>query len=395
MTKQELHIVLKLNLIFSLRMLGIFMILPVLTIFATSLQAANNYLIGIAIGIYGLMQIIFQLPFGIISDKIGHKYIIIIGLIIFVIGGEIAALTNNIWGLIIGRALQGTGAISSSLITLLLHSVQKQNRIQAMAIMGINFGITFASSIILGPIITNIFGFQGLLQSIVLLGMIAVILTCFITSTPTMIHNHYDNKNYINLSTILNDLKKILINKQLMKLNISIFCLHTILMYNFIVLPKIMIHLKFTSNMHWKIYGIIMIISACIVLPCLFCFKTKYFAQQTLIICTNILLLSELIMLITNMHYRWIFLLGMQLFFITFNLMETILPYLVSNESSQKYKSTTISIYSIGQFLGIGFGGITGGFLLEIQGIPIVLFSALIISILLIIMSNTLKITSS
>lgn len=383
--KKELHTILGLSLIFSLRISGIFMILPVLTIYAASLQAANEYLIGVAIGIYGLMQIIFQLPLGIMSDKIGHKYIIIIGLIIFTIGSEITALTNNIWGFIIGRALQGSGAISSSIIALLLNSVQEQHRTKAMAMMGISFGITFAISIILGPIITNIFGFYGLLQSTTLLGLLAILSACIITSTPT--YNHFNN---INLLIIYNDLKKILTNKKLMQLNIGVFCLHTILILNFIILPTVMINLKFMPNTHWKIYSIIITISACIVLPCLFYSKIKYCMQKILIICTNILFLSELIMLI-NIHHRWIFLFGTQLFFIAFNLIETILPSLISKTSPQKYRGTTISIYSMGQFAGVGFGGIIGGFLLKIQGIWAVLFCALIISMIFIIISNTFQ----
>lgn len=389
-TKTELHTILGLSLIFSLRISGIFMILPVLTIFASSLQAANEHLIGIAIGIYGLMQIIFQLPFGIISDKIGYKYIIIIGLIIFTIGSAIAASTNNIWGLIFGRALQGSGAISSSIIALLLNSVREQYRTRAMAIMGMSFGITFAISIISGPIITNIFGFHGLLHSITLLGLLAIILTCIvIKSTPA--HNYTINKkNNTSLLNIINDLKKILINKQLMKLNIGIFCLHTILMLNFIILPKAMINLQFMPDAHWKIYGIIITISACIVIPFLFYSKIKNFMKQILIICTNILFLSELIMLM-NTQNRWIFLFGTQLFFIAFNLIEIILPTLISQTSSNEYRSTTISIYSIGQFAGVGFGGTIGGFLFEIQGIWTVLSFALVMSIIFIIAINTFQ----
>lgn len=392
MTKKELRIILGLSLIFALRMSGIFMILPVLTIYSSSLQAANEHLIGIAIGIYGVMQIIFQLPFGIMSDKIGHKYIIIIGLIMFTIGSEIAAFTNNIWGLIIGRALQGSGAISSSIIAFLLNTIQEQHRTQAMAIMGISFGITFAISIILGPMITNIFGLSGLLQSIALLGLLAIILTCVIMSTP--IYNYNNNKNNTNLLVIYNDLKKIITNKQLMKLNIGVFFLHTILILNFFIFPKAMINLKFASDTHWKIYSIIIIISACTIMPYLFYFTTKYFMKHILIICTNILFISEFIMLI-NIQHQWMFLFGMQLFFIAFNLIETILPSLISQVSSKKYRGTTISIYSIGQFAGVGFGGIIGGFLFETEGIWTVLYFALIISIIFIIVSSTLKNTQT
>ncbi|URJ32649.1 MFS transporter [Blochmannia endosymbiont of Camponotus sp.] len=385
MTKKELYITLGLSMIFALRMAGVFMILPVLTIHALSLQGANGSLLGIAIGIYGLMQIIFQLPFGLMSDKIGHKSVIIGGLMLFIFGSEIAATTNNIWGLIIGRALQGSGAIGSSLIALLLNSVQEQHRIKAMASVGMSVGIAFAASMIFGPIITDKFGLSGLFHSITILIILAIILICII-KLPI---SSYPVKNDENLFIILNNIKQILTHSQLIKLNGSIFFTHTILMLNFIVLPKTMINLGFPLSIHWKIYSITMIISAIVVLTCIFYFEGKNCTKKILITCVNVLFVSELIMSM-NTLYSKIFLFGMQLFFIAFSLIETILPALINKEAQKKYKGTTISIYSIGQFLGIGFGGILGGFLLEMKGIWLVFFFSLIISLLYVIVINTL-----
>lgn len=385
MTKKEFYIILGLSTIFALRMAGVFMILPVLTVHAVSLQGANGSLLGVAIGVYGLMQIIFQLPFGLISDKIGRKSVIIVGLVLFIFGSEIAATTNNIWGLIIGRALQGSGAIGSSLIALLLDSVQEQHRIKAMASLGMSVGIAFAASMVFGPIITNRFGLNGLFHSITILIILAIVLICIIkppiSSCPV--------KNDENLFIMFSKIKHILTHSQLMKLNVSIFFTHTILMLNFIVLPKTMINLGFPLSIHWKIYSITMIISAIVVLTCIFYFEGKNCTKKILIACMNILFLSELIMSM-NTLYSKMFLFGMQLFFIAFSLIETILPALINKEAQKKYKVTTISIYSIGQFLGIGFGGILGGFLLEMKGVWLVLFFSLIISLLCVIVINTL-----
>ncbi|URJ30969.1 MFS transporter [Blochmannia endosymbiont of Camponotus sp.] len=386
MTNQELHTILGLGIIFALRMSGVFMVLPVLTIHVPALTGANGHLMGVAIGIYGLMQIIFQLPFGLMSDKIGRKPVIIGGLVLFALGSEIAAATNNIWGLIIGRALQGSGAISSSLMALLLETVQEQHHIKAMASVGISFGITFATSMIFGPIIADIFGLHGLFHIVTILAILAIIFT-YIVITPI---SFYPIKNNENLFVMFNEIKKIFAHSQLIKLNFSIFCVHTILILNFIALPKAIINLGFPLGAHWKIYSIIMIMSALTVLACVICFEGKNYTGKALIVCMNILFLSELIMLTSMCHYR-MFLFGMQLFFVAFNLIEAILPTLISKESPKKYKGTTISIYSVGQFLGVGFGGILGGFLLEIKGIWLVLFSALIISTLCIIMSYMLR----
>ncbi|URJ26533.1 MFS transporter [Blochmannia endosymbiont of Camponotus modoc] len=385
MTKKEFYIILGLSTIFALRMAGVFMILPVLTIHAVSLQGANGSSLGVAIGVYGLMQIIFQLPFGLMSDKIGRKSVIIGGLVLFIFGSEIAATTNNIWGLIIGRALQGSGAIGSSLIALLLDSVQEQHRIKAMASVGMSIGIAFAASMVFGPIITNRFGLNGLFHSIAILIIVAIVLICII-KPPISSH---PVKNDENLFIMFSKIKHILTHSQLMKLNVSIFFTHTILMLNFIVLPKTMINLGFPLSIHWKIYSIIMIISAIVVLTCIFYFEGKNCTKKILIACMNILFLSELIMSM-NTLYSKMFLFGMQLFFIAFSLIETILPALINKEAQKKYKVTTISIYSIGQFLGIGFGGILGGFLLEMKGVWLVLFFSLIISLLCVIVINTL-----
>ncbi|MEX9624795.1 MFS transporter, partial [Proteus mirabilis] len=166
-----------LGAVFSLRMLGMFMVLPVLTTYGLQLQHATESLIGLAIGIYGLTQAIFQIPFGFFSDKFGRKSMIVFGLIIFIVGSLIAALSDSIYGIIIGRALQGAGAISAAVMALLSDLTREQNRTKAMAFIGISFGITFALALVLGPILTHIFGLQGLFWGIALLAFGGIMIT--------------------------------------------------------------------------------------------------------------------------------------------------------------------------------------------------------------------------
>lgn len=384
-TKQELQSIFTLSIIFSLRMLGIFMILPILTIYAISLVGSNEHLIGIAIGIYGIMQIIFQLPYGLLSDKIGRKSIIIIGLMISGIGSEIAAITNEIWGLIIGRALQGSGAIGSVLIALLLDSVREQYRAQSIATIGISFGITFTISIILGPFLANKLGLSGLFHVITILTGLAIILV--LCAVPKISCSNINK--HTNLMNILYDIKSIITHIKLLKCNLHIFCLHTVLILNFIVWPKVITNLGYNKNMHCQIYAIIMLISILIMILCLFFFNTKNYRKKMLNISTNILFLSELIMFIIGDNH-WLFLIGIQCFFIAFNLIESILPSLISIESPAQYKGTTISIYSIAQFFGVGLGGILGGYLLETQGTKSVFLCALILILFNMIVNNTL-----
>lgn len=381
-TKQELRSILVLSIIFALRMAGIFMILPTLTIYALSLQESNEYLIGIAIGIYGIMQIILQLPFGLMSDKIGRKPVIITGLIISAIGTEVAALTDGIWGLIFGRALQGSGAIGSVLVTLLLDSVREQYRTQSMAAVGISFGITFVISIILGPVIATKFGLNGLFQVITMITILSIILVIF--EVPNVVGS---KKNNNNLDSIVKEIRLIITHTKLLKLNFSIFCLHSILILNFVAWPTVITALGYDYDTHYKIYAIIVLLSILIALPGIFLSKIKNYKNKILNISINILFLSELIMLLINSKH-WLFLLGMQLFFVVFNLIESILPSIITQESPKEYKGVTISIYSIGQFFGVGLGGILGGYFLNIQGTWLVLLCASIISLINIIIKN-------
>ncbi|CAD83311.1 MFS family transporter [Candidatus Blochmanniella floridana] len=378
-------LILTLNIIFILRMSGIFMALPILPVYAKSLQGSCEYLIGISIGIYGITQIIFQLPFGLISDKIGRKPIVIIGLIISVIGNELIAIAHEIWSLIIGRALQGLSAIGSVLIALLLESIQEKHHMQAMAIVGISFGITFIGSIIAGPFIANKFGFHGLFHIITIITILTILLVHF--TIPTT-HSCID-KN-INLFKIFNDIKLIITHSELLKLNFHIFCLHTVLILNFLIWPKIITNLGYLYNVHYKIYAAVILTSIFISFPCIFLSHIKKHRKKMLIIAVNILFLSELIMFIT-IHNFWLFLFSMQLFFVSFNLIESILPYLINKTSPTQYKGTSISIYSIGQFLGVGLGGIVGGFLLEIQDIWLVFLFILLLTAINILINTKLQ----
>lgn len=155
MTPGERRATWGLGTVFSLRMLGMFMVLPVLTTYGMALQGASEALIGIAIGIYGLTQAVFQIPFGLLSDRIGRKPLIVGGLAVFAAGSVIAALSDSIWGIILGRALQGSGAIAAAVMALLSDLTREQNRTKAMAFIGVSFGITFAIAMVLGPIITH------------------------------------------------------------------------------------------------------------------------------------------------------------------------------------------------------------------------------------------------
>ncbi len=384
MTSAELRSTWGLGSVFSLRMLGMFMVLPILTSYGMHLQGANEFLVGVAIGIYGLSQALFQIPFGLMSDKIGRKPLIVIGLIIFIIGSIVAALSDSIWGIIIGRALQGAGAISAAVMALLSDLTREQNRTKAMAFLGISFGLTFAIALVLGPIITHLIGLNGLFWGIALLAVGAIALTIFVVpNTNTHILNRES-------AFVKGNLKTVLAQPQLLKLNIGILCLHTLLMSSFVALPLIMTKAGFLAQDHWKAYLVTMLISFVTVLPFIIYAEKYRKMKQVFLFCIVLLAVAEITLWFSGSQL-WVIILGLQLFFIGFNIMEAILPSLISKEAPAGYKGTAMGVYSTSQFLGVALGGIVGGWLYNFEGADTVFIGGLILTILWFVVSLTMK----
>ncbi|QOI11186.1 MFS transporter [Blochmannia endosymbiont of Colobopsis nipponica] len=376
----EIKSILGLSLIFSLRIFGIFIILPTLSTFGMMLNGANEFLIGLAIGIYGVTQAIFQIPWGIASDKIGRKPIIISNLIIFSVGSIIAAATNNIWNVIIGRAIQGIGGVSSPVMALLCDLTQKQNRTKAMSFLGAIIGIVFAISLILGPYLAHKIGINGLFWIVTIIALLNILFTLFFIC-------HLEKNCGVNTNSYIvtkNSIKKILYNKELIKINVNAFFLHTILILNFISLPIQIISMGILNKNQWKIYLIIMIISFMVVIPFLLHIEKKQHTQKNIyiLLLITIIFFSEILLLNTTTQiYKLLF--GMQLFFIGFSIMEAILPSMLSKISPCGYQGTSMGIYSTIQFLGMACGSLSGGYLLvTLQNNQLIFLAGSILSIL-------------
>lgn len=372
-----------------LRMIGMFMIMPILNIYSLSLDHSNKVLVGIAIGIYGLFQAVFQIPFGFISDYIGRKPVIIIGLLFLLCGSLVTTYSISIWGLIIGRAIQGSGAVTSTSMALLSDIMDEKKRAQAMGIIGIVFSVSFAIAMIASPIVVNIFGAKFIFSLTSFLSIVGIIVTLLILPN-VKINNKKINflENYL---TLKHKVKKIIFNKQISKINFCVLFLHILLMFNFVVLPSSFEMCGYLSGVHWKIYFFTITIAFTIMSIVLK--KTNILQNKTillLIICVFLIFLSESIFLMGYYTKNiFLFILGLQLFLFGFTFIEVILPFLVSRKYL-KNKGTAMGVYSSVQFLGIAIGGSCGGWLHQINT-SILFIIGMVISAIWLLISFSIK----
>ncbi|ACY59686.1 inner membrane transport protein yajR [Yersinia pestis PY-13] len=365
-------------------MLGMFMVLPVLTTYGMALSGASEALIGIAIGIYGLSQAIFQIPFGLLSDRIGRKPMIIGGLLVFALGSIIAALSDSIWGIILGRALQGSGAIAAAVMALLSDLTREQNRTKAMAFIGVSFGVTFAMAMVLGPIVTHAFGLQALFWGIAILALLGIVIT--LTVVPSA-NSHVLNRES---SMVKGSVSKVLHNSRLLKLNFGIMCLHILLMSSFVALPQMMANAGLAPAQHWVVYLVTMLVSFAAVVPFIIYAEMKRRMKQVFMGCVAVLFIAEVVLWFAGQDL-WIIIAGVQLFFIAFNVMEAILPSLISKESPAGYKGTAMGIYSTSQFIGVAIGGSLGGWIFGLEGADMVFAAGAIIALVWFAVSVTMQ----
>ncbi|WP_273868902.1 MFS transporter [Serratia odorifera] len=384
MTPLERRATWGLGTVFSLRMLGMFMVLPVLTTYGMALNGASEALIGIAIGIYGLAQAIFQIPFGLVSDRIGRKPLIVGGLLIFALGSAIAAVSDSIWGIIIGRALQGSGAIAAAVMALLSDLTREQNRTKAMAFIGISFGITFAIAMVLGPIVTHSLGLHALFWMIAALALAGIVITLAVVPSAD---SHILNRES---GIVRGNFSKVLSNSRLLKLNFGIMCLHILLMSSFVALPLAMEKAGLAASQHWMVYLVTMLVSFAAVVPFIIYAEMKRRMKQVFMGCVAVLFCAEVLLWFSGQHL-WGIIAGVQLFFMAFNVMEAILPSLISKESPAGYKGTAMGVYSTSQFIGVAIGGSLGGWLYGLQGAGAVFIAGAVIAAVWFVVSSTMK----
>ena len=355
-----------LALVFAFRMLGMFMVLPVLATYGMDLAGATPALIGLAIGAYGLTQAIFQIPFGVISDRIGRRPVIYLGLIVFALGSVLAANSDSIWGVIAGRILQGAGAISAAVMALLSDLTREQHRTKAMAMIGMTIGLSFAVAMVVGPLLTRAFGLSGLFLATGAMALLGIVIVMFMVprSTGTLQHRESGVARQALLPTLR--------HPDLLRLDLGIFVLHAMLMSSFIALPLALVEKAgLPKEQHWWVYLTALLISFFAMIPFIIYGEKKRKMKRVLLGAVATLMLTELFFWQFGDSLRAL-VIGTVVFFTAFNLLEASLPSLISKVSPAGGKGTAMGVYSTSQFLGSALGGILGGWLFQHGGLSVV-----------------------
>ena len=340
--------------VFSLRMFGLFVILPVLAVYTAHLPGGNNAtMIGVALGIYGLTQAAFQIPFGRLSDFWGRKKTIYLGLGVFIVGSLIAATSDSILQLCIGRAVQGAGAVSAAAMALTSDLTRDSVRTKSMALIGVTIGVTFILSIAIGPLLESLIGVSGIFLLTAMLSCVAVLVVKFYVPDCAPDQNAQDEKP-APVAAVLRDLN-------LLRLDFGIFSLHGILMAMFVVIPFALLE-HADSVKAWQFYLTVMIASIFIMVPLIVISERTRFRKQ--VFCSSILLIAASQIFLSFFEIGVIGLgVTMILFFGAFNLLEASLPSWVSRVADRKSKGTALGVYSTSQFLGTFIGGVAGGWI--------------------------------
>ena len=365
--------------IYSLRMLGIFLILPIFVIYASELSGRpTEFQIGLAFGIYGLTQAILQIPFGITSDRLGRKPVIYFGLLLFIIGSFIAGISEQIEGVIIGRAIQGSGAISAVLTAFLSDLTSDKSRTKGMAIVGASIGLTFALSLVISPILNKLIGVPGIFLLMAILAFIALGVVRFFIDEPL-------GKEQIKPENTSN-IKAILKNFNLNRLNFGIFTLHASQISMFMAIPFYLINQgEISLDQHWFIYLAVLVISFIFIVPMIILSEKKNKARESFIFSIVLLFITQFLFIF---FANGIFGITMALifYFIGFNYLEASLPSLVSKLAPIERRGLALGVYNTCQSLGIFVGGSFGGLIANFYGYQgTFLFCSLLIMIWLIL----------
>ncbi|KFZ38934.1 MFS transporter [Shewanella mangrovi] len=357
----EKRVAFSLASVFGLRMMGLFMIMPVFALYGQHLQGFSPLWVGIAIGAYGLTQALLQIPMGILSDKIGRKPVILAGLLVFAAGSVVAAMSDTIYGVVAGRALQGMGAIAAAVLALAADLTRDEQRTKVMAIIGMCIGGSFALALLAGPVVTQYLGLSGLFGLTAVLALVGMVIMYLLVPNPV---GHAPSGD---TTADAGKLLKMLKDPQLFRLDAGIFLLHLTLTAVFVALPLDLVDAGLVKEHHWMLYFPAFVLSFMLMVPMIIIGVKRQNTKQMFQIALVIMVVALSIMALFA-HSLVALCVAIIAFFTAFNYLEASLPSLISKFCPIGAKGSAMGVYSTSQFLGAFCGGVLGGSAYQMVG---------------------------
>jgi MFS family permease len=357
MTRAEVRAGASLAAIFGLRMFGLFLILPVFAVHASHLSGGDNLtLVGIALGAYGLTQAVLQIPYGMASDRWGRKPLIVAGLAIFAAGSFLAASAHDIWTAIAGRSLQGAGAISAVVVALAADLTREGHRTKVMAMIGATIGLAFALSLVAAPILYRGVGMGGLFSLTGVLSFAAMwVLLALVPDAPARVPASGTG----GLGAA--------VRPELLRLNLGIFVLHMVQMAMFVVVPRLLVKAGLALPEHWKFYLPVVLASFVLMAPVVFLADRRGYTKPVLLGAIALLGSAQGAFLLAGASVAR--LAGVAVaFFASFNILEALIPSLVTRVAPAAARGAAIGVYNTTQTLGLFAGGLLGGWVASHRG---------------------------
>ena len=355
MNPSELRSTLALAGIFGLRMLGLFLLLPVFSIHARGLPGGEHALwVGLALGIFNIVQACFYIPLGRLSDRIGRKPVVLWGLSLFVAGALICAAQDNLLWIAIGRGIMGAGAVSAAISAWVADLTREQVRTRAMALVGGSIALSFALSLVIAAPIYRLVSLSGIFIVLAILGVAAMLVTHFVLPS---------NKPESNTQQA--SLKEVFLRPELMRLNLGVFVLHATQVAMFLVVPRLLVQAGLPLASHWEIYLPVVLLSFFLMAPILIFGEKKQKLRTILLLAIGLLLVAEF--LFTKTSSVMSIAVALLIYFVGFNLLEALQPSLVSRFAKES-KGTALGVYNTTQSIGLFSGAAVGGYLMDSHG---------------------------
>ncbi|MDA3889082.1 MAG: MFS transporter [Allgaiera sp.] len=364
LTQSEFRSTVSIAAIYMSRLMGLFMIYPVFAHYAGNLTGATALTIGFALGVYGLTQGLLQIPFGLLSDRLGRRTMVVLGLVLFFLGSIVAALSHTIWMLIAGRALQGAGAIGSVLLASVADVTRDKTRSRAMAIVGVSIGFSFMIAVILGPLVAMFAGLSGIFWLTALFAIVGIVIASVVIPTR---ERHADGIGIARAS-----LRELMTDPRLLELDFAIFVLHATMTALFLAVPLIVSQ---TMGLHggtsWILYLPVLVLAAGLMVPFVIIAEKHGRMNQIRLLAVLMIGLSEFILLVLGGSAVAVAV-ALVIYFTAFTVLEALLPSALTKTAPASAKGTASGIYSSSQFIGIFFGGTIGGLAMQYGGAPAV-----------------------